>query len=788
MVFSGHTVATEASISGNEGYALPWQYPGSQGTYGVYPPQAARTRAAGTFFQDQYESVYDPAASVQLQDPMLIKGAHLVRSGQAPTWSANVGLGMPLMANMQSGVADPLNWPFMAHPTMAGLDALYLGRLLLAGVLMSLFVAYLGMRPWIAGIAGVTYMLSGQLVSHVNNLETLTEAMLPLLLLSIEMSVRRPGRTAVAVTAASVALSIVAGMPEQLVICTIVAASYALTRLVVTWRRAGLRAASFRLAVLGGGTAIGLGLSAPLLLPFLEYVATGWNIHPAGSHYSARVFDWHKLAQIVAPRWAPLQSNQWFGVVAFFVALLGLRSRALPTATGIVLGLVGLALTLKVYGVPSWLATPLDNTPVLDRVNTERFAATGSSAAVALLVGAGLQRLRDRMPRIHPLELGAAFLLVAGALLAHAGLDAPAVRSQPHHFRIIVATIIALLLAASMSAFAVALARARPRLSRGALGVLGIATTVELVLNALPIAPLPVRYALNQPTPMTAAVARLAPSGQDRTMFPGHTFYPDIQEAYGFDSPEVIDALFPLREYEYFGTFLQPFVGDRVTWEGSDGIRVFNNPFVDLLNVTYIASRLPPADSQGPPPPGQLIPVAKTEDAVTIYRNTRAIPRANVFYDTVGASSADDAIRTMKRSGFDPRATAVIESQELPPAGDGRPTPPTPAAVTSYADTHLRVDVQAQRAGVLVLSDAYAPGWTAELDGKAAPIVPADLALRGVVMPAGHHVVTMDYSAPGLRTGLVIAVMSALVLAAVLLTRRQGRPPSATMLLPIGKE
>jgi Bacterial membrane protein YfhO len=723
--------------------------------------------AAGTLFADQYENIYDPAASTQLQDPMLVKGAHLAASGQAPTWSANVGLGAPLLANMQSGVGNPLNWPFMAHPTMAALDALYLGRLLLAGLLMSLFVAYLGVRPWIAGVAGVLYMLSGQLVTHVNNLETLTEAMLPLLLLGAEMSFRAPGRAAVAVTAAATALAILGGMPEQLVICVIIAVAYALTRLVGTARSSGRGAAMGRAGVLAGGAAIGVGLALPVLLPFLDYVATGWNIHPPGSHASSTLFDWHKLAQIVAPRWAPLQSNQWFGVAAFVVALLGLRSRVLPWGVGVVLGILGLVLTLKVYGVPAWLNTTIDNLPVIERVNTERFAAVGSSVAVALLVAGGLQRLRDRMPPLHPLEVAAALLLVAGALAAHAGLDASAVQVQPHHVRVIVATVALFVAVAGLLTLSAVMARRRPRLSRVAAGILGGAAAIEVMLNALPIAPLPLRHPLYPATPMTATLARLAASGHDRVMFPAPTFYPDIQEAYGFDSPQIIDALFPSREFRYLSTFVQPFVGDRVVWEGADGIRVFDNPFIDAIGVSYIASRLPPTDSKGPPPPGQLVPLGTGADAVAVYRNTRAMARANVFYDVVGAASEDAAVSAMRAGGFDPRRSAVVESSSLPASPGGTAPAPSPVTISSYADTHVTLDVQAARAGVLVLSDAYAPGWTAEIDGRPVDIVPANLALRGVVLSAGHHVVTMDYSAPGLKPGIAGAIVSALVLAAV---------------------
>ena len=56
-------------------------------------------------------------------------------------------------------------------------------------------------------------------------------------------------------------------------------------------------------------------------------------------------------------------------------------------------------------------------------------------------------------------------------------------------------------------------------------------------------------------------------------------------------------------------------------------------------------------------------------------------------------------------------------------------------------------------AGELVLADAYYPGWEAYVDGKPATIYPADVALRGVFVPAGTHTVTMEYSPESVTLG-----------------------------------
>ena len=52
----------------------------------------------------------------------------------------------------------------------------------------------------------------------------------------------------------------------------------------------------------------------------------------------------------------------------------------------------------------------------------------------------------------------------------------------------------------------------------------------------------------------------------------------------------------------------------------------------------------------------------------------------------------------------------------------------------------------AQANGLLVLHDTYYPGWIAEVDGKSAPILRADILFRAVELPPGTHRVTFRFA------------------------------------------
>jgi uncharacterized membrane protein YfhO len=90
-----------------------------------------------------------------------------------------------------------------------------------------------------------------------------------------------------------------------------------------------------------------------------------------------------------------------------------------------------------------------------------------------------------------------------------------------------------------------------------------------------------------------------------------------------------------------------------------------------------------------------------------------------------------------------------------------------------------RVEIRATLAqpGLLVLADTYYPGWTAEVDGQAAEIVPADLYLRGVALDAGDHTVVLRFRPASVRIGLTVSLVAwmALAVAAAVLALRIGR-------------
>lgn len=102
--------------------------------------------------------------------------------------------------------------------------------------------------------------------------------------------------------------------------------------------------------------------------------------------------------------------------------------------------------------------------------------------------------------------------------------------------------------------------------------------------------------------------------------------------------------------------------------------------------------------------------------------------------------------------------------------------PPLPACTNPLDDVQLKEDqgsrvgmgVNLSCAAMVVLSDTYYPGWRAYIDGAPAPIYSMNGAMRGVLVPAGAHSVTMRYRPLIVFEGAalsLIGIIGAIVLA-----------------------
>ncbi len=147
------------------------------------------------------------------------------------------------------------------------------------------------------------------------------------------------------------------------------------------------------------------------------------------------------------------------------------------------------------------------------------------------------------------------------------------------------------------------------------------------------------------------------------------------------------------------------------------------------------------------------------------------------------ATGPDNALAILHRRDPGYRFRPVVEAGDWAPGlapsllGGTDPSPSS-ALLTGETATRLVVRTDSAAPGMLVIRDAYDRGWKARVDGIEAPVLPADLASRGVPVPAGSHEVILEYDPPALRLGAIIsaATLALLTLLGLFLWRWPDLP------------
>jgi hypothetical protein len=167
-------------------------------------------------------------------------------------------------------------------------------------------------------------------------------------------------------------------------------------------------------------------------------------------------------------------------------------------------------------------------------------------------------------------------------------------------------------------------------------------------------------------------------------------------------------------------------------------------------------------------------------DAI-VYENAFALPRAYLAERAVGVAEGG-ALAAMRDTAWNPATTAFVEGDALP-ALDAGPLEGS-AEILSHEPDRVVVRATAGRSALLVLSDNWYKDWSATVDGAEVPVLVANHAFRGVVVPAGTHTVEFVFRSGELRTGLYVHLAGMALLAlyglwllAAHLRRRGGPPP-----------
>jgi hypothetical protein len=749
---------------------------------------------------------FDDFSRYQL--PLRALVAEAYGEGQIPLWNPYLWLGTPLAANPAAQAFYPLALPFLGMDDVTAVNLTVLLHLYLGG-----FFTYLLARDRVGSgvpalVAAVGFSLGGIALSYlVSPIYLCSLAWLPAVFLCFRRALSgRPLRHGV-LAGASLALMVLAGDVQLPVIAGLVLVLLGIAAVGLAPPGARLATGGRALAALAVAAGVGAVLAAVQLLPTLELA--GLSERAGGLEASARQsFSFHpaRLSTLAVPYLfgLPLPENSYWGFhlgdgprfwffsiypgALLLVLALGALRRSDPWSLGLAAALV--TLTCLAFGRHGPFYEPAAQAiPGLDQFRyPEKFLAP-LAVIVPVLGAEGLSRLSRGEARARILVMTLVLALGGGVLWAlQSHLEEAFSEFFPVPFLIDAASARIAGDARNLLVFALGAALTLVGAWRGLWGpraavvaLAAFASADLAVAGARLVWTEPAEHLREAPA-VTSRLTRERTGVPPRLLrlpalneVPLHQTSEDWRDAWAY----LRAGLAPNQNVRWKIAALQgygagcpvevvPVFGAFEDREAPALARILATPWV-------IAP-------QGDSPPWPQIGILRIPDALprarlagaelgrATLRRARGLVLGKRDFGRRALVEAGDALLGGEPLG---QSEAQALAQELPPEGAGT------ARITHFRPQEVILEVDAARPSLLVLAEAFFPGWRATVGSSEVPIFRADLLGRAVAVPKGRQVVRFWFESPAVVLGarLSLAGLALLVSAGIFFSwrRRRGR-------------
>lgn len=148
----------------------------------------------------------------------------------------------------------------------------------------------------------------------------------------------------------------------------------------------------------------------------------------------------------------------------------------------------------------------------------------------------------------------------------------------------------------------------------------------------------------------------------------------------------------------------------------------------------------------------------RERNVLTLRERPGFLARAFMVFSTHTVHSEDELSAFLHSTQFNPRTVAVLEEEPHTTLSQPVDTVRWQADITSYHNNALTLHVETERPGMLVVSEAWFPGWNAYVNGVQTPVYRTDFSLRGIFMPAGATTVDLRYEPASFARGATVTL------------------------------
>jgi hypothetical protein len=738
--------------------------------------------------------------------PQVEAFVHAVASGSWPLWNPYISFGQPLLANPNAQLLYPITWLHLLMPAWTFYTWYVVFHLVLAGCGLYALGRHFGLSRQGALTAGLLWVLSGPFLSLVNLWHHLAgAAWLPWAVLATDRALGRFSRRGILAWGASMAMLVVTGSPEAVLMALVVGIVLCGLRAPTWWREPARLLPALGAATLA--TLLAGALAAGQWLPTLDIARESnradlpaaarefWSVHPLGLAQMAFPVFADRLP--LQPAWRerlydsrePFLGSLYVGLPSLALAVAGLAAGTTRRQVWwALLGLAGLAVLFALGRHAPVYQLLVAAVPPLRTLRYPSKAIVLASFCIALLGGRGFDAWRSREGSDRRWTLLAVGVLVS-ALAALAGgglLDARAERwgaallgsAERSHGEVLAPVSRSLIVSGTLAALAALLAllarrRWRTPAVAGAVVVVALSDLAAAQHGLNPTAP---RGALAGAPPVLS-VAR--PASHQRT--------------YVFDYARGRSAH---RLLGHGGFVLASPRGTQEPWHGELALRTYAHPAllglwgregsygVDALKLlshdVNTVNALVEIHESSPGPTHRLLRMGAVDaviamhrqgfeelrfvaalpslfpEPILVYRVPDPLPRAYVV-GHARVAPPGQGWRALLEPGFDPGREVVLpEGPVLDTGAAGS------ARILELRPDRVTVDADLDASGYVVLVDAYDPGWKATIDGRETRLLRANVAFRAVEAPAGRHLIHLVYRPASVKAGVALSAVAAL--------------------------
>ncbi len=697
-----------------------------------------------------------------------------ISAGEWPLWNRYNGLGRPLWGSGLSAFLDPLHLlSLITEDRATGWDMKFVHARVIFAVGVGLLAHLATGSAGAALVVGIAAPFFGYFSYRLNHPAYFSLIYTPWLLSAFVGLSRAVSAHSVAgwamLVAIAAALQLVASTPKEGAI--VLAVTFATGGFAVLLSPGRNR--MWRLGGATGAAVVGLLLSAPHWLVFLDTLSRAWTVYDVPQ---VRFGSWPlvtALALGASTPDAPVSSANMTIAAGVMLAIFTVpRWWRSSMAVACALMSVG-ALSIALGAIPAWglLRVPLIR-------NVAHVDYTFTAAALIPLTVVAAFGFREAFALLSRTRAASFFAIVAillgGALVFGAGANAlESTASYPA---------LAAVVGALFLPFAVAAWQAQV-IGRFALGAVVAASAMTIVpgglhidtrvrpIDAVLTQPRP-RADLDEESPATEAAKRLT-TEPFRAVGVGTTLFPGTQALWGLEGLVGADAL----ELPHFrelglaaGMFNHPW-----GWVSLFSVEDMQSQsaLLDMFGVRVVFAR-----PEAVVPFGRQVPT-RSPDFVKVIERPTAWPRA--FFTTgILRYSGPAELLDMLNSGSGPFAATQLGDAHAEELLEGLPDQRgtiVPAETYRLTPNTTTFTVTAQGRGIVLLGEAYEPqDFRAFLNGEPTPYFRANHMYKGLVIPeAGTWTVRFEHRPAMWTASWALASVGALILAAAGVWRRRQR-------------